>query len=404
MADERAGVLLDKLASLTAPEERVVVGLSSGTSFDGIDAALVRLRGWGDSVDAELLHFVCVPYESSLRSRIAAAALSDVQELARLNMDIGRAFAGAASVLAETSGVNLRDVSLIGSHGQTVYHESASTGGYGVTLQIGEADMIARSTGVVTVSDFRPADIAAGGSGAPLVPLVDWLLFRRTGEASVLLNIGGIANVTYVVEDLSGVRAFDTGPGNALLDEIIRAATGDDDAIDEDGKIASTGTAIPEAVSRFLARPYFSLSPPKSTGRETFGGDAARELAELVRPGKDMRSLAGGELADLLATAARITAQSIYEAMRFLPEAPAPGRVVVSGGGARNRAVVGLLEDLFSPCPVVGLAELGMDPDAKEAVAFAVLADRTLAGLPGNVLGATGARAPVVLGKISTGL
>jgi len=400
----------EKLHEIASLDERLVIGLSSGTSYDGIDAALVRILGHGSDIRVELLSFICVPFEASLRERIARAPSSDAPELTRLNFDIGEAFSDAAERVAAASGHDTSHVHLIGSHGQTVYHEPPSGGSLGVTLQIGEADVIARRTGVPTIADFRAADVAAGGSGAPLVPLVDWLLFRRAGEAQVFLNIGGIANLTYVTERLEGVLAFDTGPGNALVDEIVRTATGRADAIDDGGQLALGGTPDTNAVDAFLTHPYFSAAPPKSTGKETFGREAARRLAELVHPGVDMETLNEAGLSDLLATAVLITARSVRDAFMYLPADPAPARVVVSGGGVRNRAMMNDLERLLEPCVVVALDGPGvdqaarMDPDAKEAVAFAVLADRAVAGEPGNVPAATGASRTVILGKVSAGL
>jgi anhydro-N-acetylmuramic acid kinase len=399
----------EKLHEIASRDERLVIGLSSGTSCDGIDAALVRIRGRGDDVAVELLSFICVPYEPSLRARAMRAPSSDAPELTRLNFDVGEAFAAAALELAAGSGRLISDVHLLGSHGQTVYHDPPAKGRSGATLQTGEADVIARRTGVPTVADFRTADVAAGGSGAPLVPLVDWLLFRRAGSAQVLLNVGGIANLTYVTERLEDVLAFDTGPGNALVDEIVRTATGRPDAIDDGGRLALSGTADPRAVDEFLKHPYFAAAPPKSTGKEAFGREAAGRLAQLVRPGSDIRALDDSGLADLLATAVSVTARSVRDALAFLPESPAPACVVVSGGGMKNRALMNELAMLLEPCPVLTLDDPGMDPgtrmdpDAKEAVAFAVLADRTVAGLPGNVPAATGASGPAVLGKVSIG-
>ena len=398
----------EKLHAIASLDERLVIGLSSGTSFDGIDAALVRINGRGDDIRAELLSFACVPFEPTLRERIAGASVSDVPELTRLNFDIGEAFAAAALTLMAGTGRGISEVHLIGSHGQTVYHDPPAANRSGATLQIGEADVIARRTGLVTVADFRTADVAAGGSGAPLVPLVDWLLFRRSGEALLLLNIGGIANVTCVTERLEDVLAFDTGPGNALIDELVRAATGQADAIDDGGQLALRGTPNVAAVETFLAHPYFTSVPPKSTGKETFGSDAAARLAELVHPGKDIAQLTRDQLCDLLATAVSVSARSIRDAVGFLPADPS--RVLVSGGGLKNLAMMNELKRLFDPCPVVGLGEAGaddatgLDPDAKEAVAFAVLADRAVAGEPGNVPAATGASGPVVLGKFSFGM
>ncbi len=400
----------EKLHEIASLDERLVIGLSSGTSCDGIDAALVSIRGHGDDVRVELLSFVCVPFELSLRGRIARSPSSDAPELTRLNFDVGEAFAAAALELAAGSGHSISDFHLIGSHGQTVYHDPPSGGRSGATLQMGEADVIARRTGVPTVADFRTADVAAGGSGAPLVPLVDWLLFRRSAEAQVFLNVGGIANLTYVTERFEDVLAFDTGPGNALVDEIVRTSTGRAAAIDDGGRLAMGGTGDSRAVDAFLTHPYFAAAPPKSTGKEMFGREATDRLAELVHPGSDIGALDNDGLSDLLATAVSVTARSVQGAFAFLPKDAAPTRVVVSGGGMRNRALMTELARLLEPCPVLALDDpdmdpgLRMDPDAKEAVVFAVLADRAVAGEPGNVPAATGASGRVVLGKISSGM
>lgn len=403
MEDPARGRLVERLGEIAAADPRLVVGLSSGTSFDGIDAAIVRVSGRGLDLTADLVGFACVPFSDSLRARIAGASNADAGELARLNFDLGAAFADAALEVIAASDCARGDVHLIGSHGQTIYHEPPDGARGGVTLQIGEADVIASRTGTVTVSDFRTADVAVGGSGAPLIPLVDWLLFRDPGEVRILLNLGGIANITYVTPDVYDVRAFDTGPGNALVDEIVGVATGGREPFDRDGARALRGTADAGAVEEFLKHPYFSTVPPKSTGKEVFGPDAARELARLAGRGRSIARLEDREIDDLLATAAAVTARSVREAVRFLPAEPSIGRVVASGGGVRNRAIMAALVELFAPIPVVDLSELGMDPDAKEAVGFALLANETIAGRPGNVPAATGAARPVVLGKLSPG-
>jgi anhydro-N-acetylmuramic acid kinase len=393
----------DRLNSISSLDERLVLGLSSGTSYDGIDAALVAIRGHGDDIEVELLAFECVLFAPALHERIARSAWAAAPELNRLNFDLGEAFAAAALVFLNEHGRAPSDVHIIGSHGQTVYHEPPSNVHRGATLQLGEADVIAARTGVVTVADFRTADVAAGGSGAPLVPLVDWLLFRSPGESKILLNIGGIANITHVTECLQDVVAFDTGPGNSLIDDIVRTVTGRDDSIDEGGAIALSGEVREDAVGAFLEHPYFSMVPPKSTGKETFGHEAACRLAGLVHPGRTLDGLGEEDLPDLLATAAAVTARAVRAGADHL--SGSPGGVIVSGGGLSNGAIMRELARLFAPVPVTGLGEgqgaEGMAPDAKEAVAFAVLADRTVAGLPGNVPAATGASRAVVLGKLS---
>jgi anhydro-N-acetylmuramic acid kinase len=409
----------ERIKDIASRPDRLVVGLSSGTSFDGVDAAVVRISG-RDDVHVELVGFFFRPFERELRARIAEGPSMPAARLARLSFDLGEVFAEAALEAVRRSGVPLKNVCLVGSHGQTVFHDPPRPGRPGVTLQIGEADVIARRTGITTVSDFRTADVAAGGSGAPLVPLVDWLLFRRPGERQIFLNIGGIANITCVTERLEDVVAFDTGPGNALVDEIMRSATGDSTAFDEGGARALMGSVDTRAVETFLSQPYFSAPAPKSTGKELFGREAAARLTELVlsgavpgRPaeagtarsaGAGAETVAGEDLNDLLATAARITAMSVRGSIVLLPPGADISRIVVSGGGLRNGAIMRDLENLFAPVPVVGLDSLGIDPDAMEALAFAVLADRSVAGRPGNLPGATGASDRVVLGKISSGM
>lgn len=402
--DRMSQSLSDRIDDIASARERLVIGLSSGTSFDGIDAVLVRLSGRGDDVRADLVSFLCEPFDRLLRGRISGAATLTAPELTRLSFELGEAFASAAMAVVAQARVAPRDVRLIGSHGQTVFHEHPESGRPGVTLQIGEADIIARRTGLTTVSDFRVADVAAGGSGAPLVPLVDWLLFRKPGVRQIFLNVGGIANITCVTERLEDVVGFDTGPGNALIDETIRMAIGDPGAIDDDGRRALSGDVDQRAVEVFLTDAYFSLPPPKSTCRRMFGREAALRLTDLVHRGRGPDSLTDRELNDVLATAARVTAQAVADSLRFLPPGPEVSRVVVSGGGVRNGAIMAELEALLAPTPVTCFDQHGQGADAKEAVAFAVLADRTLAGMPGNVPAVTGAAHPVVLGKISTGM
>jgi len=399
-----AGRLAELVTRVGSLPERRVIGLMSGTSCDGVDAALVRVRGGGAALRATVEAFASRPYEEDLRDRVLSAGSASAPEIARLDFEIGEAFARAALEVIAAAGLAPGDVHLIGSHGQTVFHGPPAVGGRGATLQLGQPDVIAIRTGAPVVADFRTADVAAGGQGAPLIPLVDWLLFRPERGARLMLNLGGIANVTWVTPDPDGVRAFDTGPANALLDEIVAAATGGSERVDRDGERASRGRVIEPAVEEFLRRPYFEAAPPKSTGKETFGRAAAEALAGLAFQGRGLAALSAREADDLLATAAAVTARSVRRAMAFLPPAPAPGDLVVSGGGAKNAAVMRMLSEAFAPCPVRTLDALGMDPDAKEAVGFAVLANQTVLGLPGNLPAVTGASRPVVLGKVSAGL
>jgi len=403
---ETAGSRLAALiARLAERPERTVVGLSSGTSRDGIDAALVGVSGGRADLSVAVLGFRCFPYPPSLSSRLERAHEARTPELARLDAAVAESFAAAALELLSELGRTTDGVTCIGSHGQTVFHEPPTPGHRGTTLQIGDLDIIAHRTGILTVGDFRRADVAAGGSGAPLVPLVDWLLFRSPGAVRLLLNLGGMANITRVVDSLDDVVAFDTGPGNTLSDEIVRLSSGGARRYDPGGAGALSGTPDRRAAERFLsAYEYFDAAPPKSTGKELFGAEAARRLSDMVLGRRDIEELSESETRNLLATAARIVGLSIGRAVEALPDTPSASEMLVSGGGVRNAAIMAAIEDACAGLTVRALGEIGVDPDAKEAVAFAVLAHETVFGRPGNVPGATGAGRPVVLGKISPAL
>ncbi len=336
-----------------------VAGVMSGTSLDGIDVAIVDIRGR----KIETVAFRSTPYPKSVRD--ALLNLSTVEEVSRLNFRLGELYAQAILAMKEP-------VELIGLHGQTIYHEGGRH-----TLQIGEAAVVAERAGIDVISNFREADIAAGGQGAPLVPYVDTLLFGGTKKKRAVLNIGGIANVTLLPEG----TAFDTGPGNMVMDALAAHMTGGKQRFDRDGKIARRGTVRGELLIKLLTNPYFRWQPPKSCGREQFGREFVAELIATGLP-----------LADLMATAAELTARTIYGAVSAADE------VIASGGGVHNAF---LMERLGSLIPVRSSAEFGIDPDAKEAIAFAVLAYQTARRRPGNLPSATGARHPVVLGKRS---
>jgi anhydro-N-acetylmuramic acid kinase len=382
---------LARLLALRTVTPRRVVGLISGTSADGIDAALVELEGAGEMTRARLLRYRTRPFDPELRARIVALKDARADEILRLHFRLGEEFAEAAlEVIGEARREGLA-VHLIGSHGQTARHHprAGSPDGRAATLQIAEPAIIAERTGLPVVADFRPRDIAAGGEGAPLVPLVDWLLFRRTGATRACLNMGGIANVTVVTQALDGVRAFDLGPANMPLDLVVQAWTGGAETFDHDGARAASGRVDRKLVAELLRHPYLELAPPKSTGREAFGDVFVRPL---------LTRYAGRE-GDLLASLTRFVAESVASGIRRWVREPV-AEVLVSGGGARNGTLMAELGTVLAPVPVRSLAEVGLDPDAKEAVAFAVLANETLFGRPGNVPGATGARGPRVLGKL----
>jgi anhydro-N-acetylmuramic acid kinase len=369
---------------------RLVIGLLSGTSADGTDAALCEISGDGEATRQKTLSFVTTPFGRPLRERIFRLAEADATELCELDVLLGEAFADAALEACAAAGVPLSSVHLVGSHGQTAVHRPRSAGKLGATLQIGEAAVIAERTGLPVVSDFRVRDVAAGGEGAPLVPLVDHLLFRAPGRRRALQNIGGIANVTLVGETLADLIAFDNAPGNMPLDAVARAASRGAEAFDRDGKRAARGSIDAALLAELNRHPYLVQPPPKSTGRELFGKDFVYPLLARYEDRKD----------DLLATLTRFCAEAIARSYReLLPTLP--DEVFVSGGGALNPTLLGHLTELLAPIPVGSSAALGIDPAAKEAIAFAVLANETLFGRPGNVPAVTGASGPRVLGKIS---
>ena len=368
----------------------------SGTSLDGIDVADVHCEWGADRIDLRLLHFATVPLGASLRSAIVEALPPNDGStacVAELNYAMGEAFAEAAIRAAGNWGIDLSDVDVVGSHGQTLYHAAAD----GVTLQVGEAAVIAARTGITCVGDFRAADLAAGGEGAPLVPFVDFELFGSQAEHRAVLNIGGIANVTLLPRGgaAGDARAFDTGPGNMVIDECVRAATNGRQQFDEDGAIARRGTVSTALLSELLDHPFFAKAPPKSAGREEFGSAYARRV---WKRGMDLQL----SEEDVVATVTALTARSIAAT---IPEAC--DRVIASGGGARNEALMALLRaDIRhrAPAAVLDTSErYGIPIDAKEAMAFAVLACEAVCGRTNHLPNCTGARRRAILGKVSPG-
>jgi anhydro-N-acetylmuramic acid kinase len=311
-----------------------------------------------------------------------------------MNFALGSIFAQAALEVIAQAGLKTSEVDLIGSHGQTICHLPETL--VRSTLQIGEPAVIAHRTGIVTVGDFRVADVAAGGQGAPLVPYVDFLLFRDDEKSRAIQNIGGISNVTVLPAGggLEDILAFDTGPGNMMMDEVVRIITDSRESYDRDGEMASKGTSNHRLLQKLLAHPFISYPPPKTTGREDFGAHFVRELV-------DEAGEAGISHADLLATVTAYAAECIYHNYKrfILPEYDL-SEILISGGGLHNLTLMALLQERFHSIPVRSVEAYGLVSDAKEAIAFAVLANETIHGNPGNVPRATGADRPVVLGKI----
>ncbi len=374
----------------------------SGTSKDGVDAALVRINGSGIETDIELLHFICSPYKSDIRNRLEnlSAELS-LEEVSGLNFIIGNLFAKAALLVIEEAGLKTTDVDLIASHGQTIFHNPPSyNNSVPSTLQIGEIDVIAEKTGLTTVGDFRTRDIAAGGEGAPLVPYVDYILLREKGETVIAQNVGGIGNATVITENIDGVIAFDTGPGNALMDWVVNLATDGTERFDKDGARASSGMYDKQLLKKLLSDPYLQKQPPKSAGEELFGKERAQKLFFLVDRGGT-----GITLNDLLATLVEFTVESIalsYEKFIF-PMFPEISEVIFSGGGCDNPFLMKRLEDRLHTLKCVKSDKYGLPTDAKEAIAFAILANELVSGNKSSLPRVTGASHRVPLGKIAFG-
>ncbi len=392
----------------SAKEKSVkLVGLMSGTSVDGIDAALVEVSGGqnGDPLRWNLDAFRTEPWNSELRGEIldACSPQAPLRRVSALHFRLGEVFGDAANRLIEGAGLTASDIAAVCSHGQTIWHEpnpfSLQDGSQvRSTFQIGEGAVIAEKTGCRVVCNFRSADAAAGGQGAPLVPFVDALLFRHPTETRTVQNIGGIANLTYLpplsaLEGTHPVFAFDTGPGNMILDALVFRASGGTQTFDREAALAAQGRVSRALLNELKEKtPFFQKPPPKSTGREEFGEAfvlAFERRAEALHL----------SLEDRLATAAALTAETIEEAYRcFLPSLP--DTVILGGGGVRNPLLREMLKAKLPECSLRTHADFGLDDDAKEAVAFALLGYHTLLGLPSNLPAATGAGHSAMLGQL----
>jgi anhydro-N-acetylmuramic acid kinase len=381
----------------------LVLGLMSGTSADGIDVALARISGAPPRVETRLLNHTAVKFPAQVRAeilRVAEQRVITAGELSQLNFRLGQLFADAAKTACKRFRVAISSVNLIGSHGQTIFHQGVPANYLGAptasTLQIGEAAVIAAGTGVTTVADFRPADMAVGGQGAPLVPYADYLLYsdRKLGRAS--LNLGGIANVTVIPADTARekVFAFDTGPANMLIDALVAHFTRGRKKFDDGARLALAGRAIPGLLDELMRDPYLREAPPKSTGREYYGADYVKRVLTL---GRRYRAKPN----DLIRCVTIFTALSVVDALnRFVTRTTKIDQLIVSGGGARNPLIMGQLGAALPGVEVLPSSWLGVPEEGKEAFAFALLAYETFHQRAGNVFSATGASGPAVLGKI----
>jgi len=382
----------------------LVLGMMSGTSADGIDVALARVSGAPPTLNAKLLGHTSVKFPAALRKKILRVAEQHsitAGALSQLNFRLGRLFADAAIGACRHFRVPPSKIGLIGSHGQTIFHQGRPIPCFGSqtasTLQIGEPSVIASRTGITTVGDFRPADMALGGQGAPLVPYVDYLLYRHAELGRVSLNLGGIANITVLPRAAKPqkVFAFDTGPANMLIDALVSHFTNGRHRFDKNASFAAQGRSNPALLDELLRDPYLKVAPPKSTGREHYGHVYVKKIFALGRRHRAKPN-------DLIRAATIFTALSVVDALnRFVLPKTKIDQLIVSGGGAHNPLILAQLAAALPGIEVLPSSRLGIPEDAKEALAFAILAYETFHQRPANLPSATGARGSAILGKIS---
>jgi anhydro-N-acetylmuramic acid kinase len=388
--------LAEHLDKVTRKPSRIVVGMISGTSADSIDVAICRINGSGlpgaDRPGAEvaLLHFGEEPYDVEVRRRILDVERLDVRGIAELHFQVGELFAKACLTAVQRAGLTPQEVDFIGSHGQTVYHHSSVPGAIKATLQVGDGDVIAEAAGALVVTDFRARDIAAGGEGAPISPFADLILFGSRGPARrAVLNLGGIANITVLDSNPARVFGFDSGPANSLLDRVARRLSHDALDCDRDGHIASSGRVDEELVELLLSTdPYLARTPPKSTGFEMYGEAFIDRVV----------ALHGGVDANLMATLTEFTARTVASA--FAQFVPPVDEVIAAGGGVRNPVLIKRIGDLLEPASLLRSDDLGVPIEAREAMAFAILANEAIHGHATSLPAVTGARHATVLGKL----
>ena len=387
-----------------------VIGLISGTSMDGIDAALTEIEGQPPEIRIKLLDYLVHPYPSGLKERIRQAASptrSRAEQICHLNFYLGHLFAEAALSLMQKSGVKPTEIKLIGSHGQTIYHLPQPIGEPGKfgrleirsSLQIGEGAVIAEKTGIITITNFRARDLAAGGVGAPLLPYLHYLLLRSQQSNRVVINIGGIANLTYIPKGQrpDSVIAFDTGPGNLVIDGLIRKISRGKHEFDQDGQFARKGRLNQPLLDHLLAHEFISQAPPKAAERNTFGEDYIKYIRKIARE----KSISAP---DLVRTATVGVAESIaLNYRRFVFPLGRPDTAIICGGGANNLFLLECLSQSLSGIRVTTTQEFGLDPKVVEAAGFALLAYETWHQRPGNLPRVTGAEKPVILGCVYPG-
>lgn len=400
---------IGRLLHINVKPARLIVGLMSGTSVDGIDAALVEIEGHGSSSRVRQKAFASYPFPPGIRAkvfRLFNPKEARVDEICQLDFLLGELFAAAVERLLKDNGVRAEDVDLVSSAGQTIWHDPqpiveeihVAWIDHPIvtrsTFAIGQSAVIAERTGITTVGDLRVRDVAAGGQGAPLIAYADWVLLRDDRAGRCIQNIGGIGNVTYLppAATPADVIAFDTGPGNMVIDALIEVATNGEWKFDRNGEWGARGHVLPQLLDAWMDDVYFHRTPPKTTGREHFGVQFARRI---------LTESQGVRIEDLIATATALTAESIAAAYRdfVLPRGPID-QMIAGGGGAQNPTLMRMIRERLPDVPLMSHEDLGIDSNAKEAIALAIIANDAVAGLNTNIPGATGGR-PTVLGKIS---
>lgn len=390
------------LANLINKHKKLCVGLMSGTSLDGIDAVLVEIQGFGINTKVKQLEFISVPYSSEIRNRIlqiAEGKFGGSNELCLMNFFLGELFSDTVKSLCKVAGISPYDIDLIGSHGQTVWHSPIKINYFGKsissTMQIGEPSILCELCNSVVVSDFRVRDMSSAGLGAPLVPYTEYLLYRSTEKTIALQNIGGIGNITILPKGcgLEDVVAFDTGPGNMIIDELTFRMTNGEKTYDDEGKLAENGSPDDELIKLLLKDEYFLKPPPKTTGREIYGSDYISNLISLSKK----RNLS---MYDTIATATKFTAETIKLAVKNFSNEKID-QLIVGGGGTLNPTLMHYLRECIPETSVLTNEQIGFDSNSKEAVAFAILANEAIHSSSNNICNVTGASHPVVMGKIS---
>lgn len=381
------------LTAIRQKDKRFIIGLMSSTSCEGVNAVLLRVKGLGPGLAIKLIRHAAFPYPAGLRARLMAPRLDD-QEICLLNFELGERLAEAAIEMRHMAEEELHEVDFVASHGHTVAHIPPREGRPHGTLQIGESAVIAERTGLPVVSDFRQRDMAAGGQGAPLLAYTDWLLFGRQDRTVACLHLGGIVTLTVVPPNLDNVLAFDVGPGTMALNGAVQLLSWGAREDDRDGALAGRGVVVDEFLDYLLEHPYFSLAPPKSTGKEEFGPEVYLRDALAGRKEHSVE--------DLVATVTTAVGFSIVRAFhRFVKPQYDIARVIISGSGSHNKTLMNRLAKGFEDTIVRTSDQYGIPNDAREAIAFAILGNETICGIPSNMPQATGAAHPVILGKIT---